>query len=200
MRRRAMAVTGHRPKIAEFLTLPRADHGRTHSVIGLVLHAGTAAAQSSSKVAALYLPAGRAFDWSYAGYKGACGLLPAWAGSSFGCMNETSRHSLMQINGGCCQRVMPGQQLPSAAAPPPPVTACCRRLAAPADGDAPVGPSFLSKPNYDVKSFGAKGDGKADDTAALKVGSLSAERACECAPGSAAHGRAGCCLSPPICR
>jgi hypothetical protein len=106
-------------------------------LIGLVLHAGTAAAQSSSKVAALYLPAGRAFDWSYAGYKGACALLPRWlagwlAGWTPGCMIELLLQALMRVEGVCCQ-----PQVAGAAAAQPwlrrsrLLTACCCRFAAP---------------------------------------------------------------------
>ena len=73
MRRRGMTVTGHRPKIAARRRCRVLITGALSILIALVLPAGTAAAQSSSKVAALHLPAGRAFDWSYSGYRGARG-------------------------------------------------------------------------------------------------------------------------------
>lgn len=98
-------------------------------------------------------PPGRwAFDWSFAGYKGKPGMLGHAAPAVLAVAAA--------VVSGTQQCAMQGWSLPP-----------------PADGDALLpAPSTAAK--YDVVAdFGAKGDGKADDTAALQsaVAAASAE-------------------------
>lgn len=93
---------------------------------------------------AAVLPPARSVDWNRAGYRGACALQAcvAWV---FASSPSWPGSTLVAAKHATCDCV----------------------LLSPADGDAPLPvPSAM----YDVrKDFGAKGDGKADDTKALQV-------------------------------
>ena len=101
-------------------------------------------------LAALYLPPGRGYDWSLAGYQGSC------AGGAFGKPPPIAR-PLCPDSPSKVPICLPASS--SAAVP---------AAAAAADGLVPI-PSPSVAYNVKDSPFNAKGDNSTDDTAALKV-------------------------------
>lgn len=97
----------------------------------------------------MFLPPGRGMDWSLAGYKGERALLIASGGGGLGAAAATCRPAAAS----CCLASVHWLVMMPA-------------LALLADGT----PTFSSPQKlFDVREFGAKGDGVANDTAALQV-------------------------------
>ena len=108
-------------------------------------------------LAALYLPSGRGYDWSLAGYQGAPLLLFKSTCCRCACLPPSYQHGPGEL------RPVASPSLPAASAhthihPPPPA----------ADGLVPI-PSPAVAYNVKDAPFNAKGDNATDDTAALKV-------------------------------
>ncbi len=149
----------------------------------------------------LFLPPGRtAFDGSYAGYQGglhccACCVMLGWCMVFAGwwqpeghvqlrCWKPPGLGAKMSGDGWhratCCgcfaaqphvaTQLHVGSALPCRAT----ISALC--LLGTADGDVPLPPP-TAPARYDAQAdFGAKGDGEADDTAALQVGRAEGQR------------------------